>query len=191
MPRPNQARTIGSETTLAERIAFERKERGLTFEGLAQAMTDVGCPIDKSATYRIEKGKPRRTISVDELVALMTVFDLDFEDLMTPVSLIKQKQAAEVAKEMPGALAAFEDAVMHGLDVYLRYGRLAAGDPELLEFMNNQAGAIWDRGEYGGRSRGLDLGDNVTQDEIDDLQRQVIQTWGATLRLASKAAGAS
>lgn len=85
MPRPNPPRSLQSEDNLAQRIAYEREQRGLTYEGLAQRLTDVGCPIQGSAIYKIEKGMPRRRIVVDELVALGKVFYLEITDLLVPV----------------------------------------------------------------------------------------------------------
>src|SRR5690348_16348038 len=98
MPRQNRARTIASEANLAARIARERGERGLSYESLAKAMADVGCPIDKSALHRIEKGRPPRKVSVDELVALSRVFQTAIDELLLPPDLIDQRRALELVK---------------------------------------------------------------------------------------------
>jgi hypothetical protein len=62
MPRPNAPREIRErgEANLARRLEYERTSRGLSYEALARAMADAGCPIQGSALYRIEKGDPPR-----------------------------------------------------------------------------------------------------------------------------------
>ena len=74
MSRPNKQRTVGAEDVLASRIATERAARGWSYERIAQEMTAVGCPIQGSAIFKVEKGAPRRRVSVDELVALSRVW---------------------------------------------------------------------------------------------------------------------
>lgn len=85
MPRQNQPRTVGSEDALAQRIAVLRSEAEppLSYEALAARMSAVGCPIQPSALHRIEKGSPRRKVTVDELVALSQVFEVPIEDLIS------------------------------------------------------------------------------------------------------------
>jgi transcriptional regulator with XRE-family HTH domain len=141
MPRPNRPRTIGSEATLAERIAFEREARGMTYEGLAVAMTEAGCSVDKSAIYRIEKGTPRRKVSVDEVVALTEVLGLSFEDLLTPIELVRQERAQELALDLREAKEEQERATRRLLDVLLEYIRLGRTSPELMEYINNHHSA--------------------------------------------------
>jgi transcriptional regulator with XRE-family HTH domain len=92
MARPNPLRSIGGEKALAARIASEREQRGMTYEGLASRMTAIGCPIQASAIFKIEKSNPPRHITVDELVALGRVFKLELEDLVQPPALAKNKQ---------------------------------------------------------------------------------------------------
>jgi len=82
MSRPNKQRSIGAETRLAERIAVERAARGWSLETLANAMSECGCSIDQSAIYKIEKGEPRRRITVDELVAFSDVWAIPVERLL-------------------------------------------------------------------------------------------------------------
>lgn len=57
MSRPNRKRTIEGESNLAERVAQEREAAGLSYE-------------------KIEKGNPRRRVTVDELLAFSEVFDV-------------------------------------------------------------------------------------------------------------------
>ncbi len=104
MPPRNPGRSLFSEEGLAQRIAQERERRGWTYDGLAKRMTEVGCPINQSALYKIEKGTkakdgqpgPARRITVDELVALAQVFETTPEDLLLPPDL----KAAGVGLEL-------------------------------------------------------------------------------------------
>jgi transcriptional regulator with XRE-family HTH domain len=66
-------------------MQFEREKRGWGYELLAQRLTEVGCPMSGSSLHKIEKGNPRRGISVDEAVAMRVVFDLSWERLLSPV----------------------------------------------------------------------------------------------------------
>jgi transcriptional regulator with XRE-family HTH domain len=100
VPRPNPLRAMQSEDNLARRVAYERERRGWTYEGTARRMTDVGCSVQGSAIYKIEKGTPRRRISVDELVAFADIFDVDTSDLLIPVELMAEQEALELMAEL-------------------------------------------------------------------------------------------
>lgn len=82
MPRPNRNRTIPAEDALAARIIVERTARAWTYADLADAMTGVGCPIQASAIYKIEKGEPRRRVTVNELAALSEVWAIPMDRLV-------------------------------------------------------------------------------------------------------------
>src|SRR5206468_3991414 len=73
MPRVNPLRPVGNEANLARRIAAEREAHGWSYEGLAKRMTDAGFPIQSTAIFKIEKGKPPRRITVDEMVGFAKV----------------------------------------------------------------------------------------------------------------------
>jgi hypothetical protein len=92
MPRPNPMRVLGSEKTLARRIRFESEGKGWTYEGLASRITAVGCPIQPSALYKVEKGDPPRRVTVDEMVALSKVFELlPLEELLLPPEFVANR----------------------------------------------------------------------------------------------------
>jgi transcriptional regulator with XRE-family HTH domain len=100
VPRPNPPRSLQSEENLARRIAYERDRRGWTYESIAKRLTDVGCPIQGSAIYKIEKGNPRRRISVDEFVAFTRIFEVSAADLLIPLELIAEHEALNLIAEL-------------------------------------------------------------------------------------------
>jgi transcriptional regulator with XRE-family HTH domain len=138
MPRPNQPRSIASEANVAERITLEREKRELSYEALAKLMTDAGCSMVGSAIFRIEKGNPRRHITVDELVAFAEVFGTSVPNLLAPVDLVRSDHARELVeqtldvwKTLPAAAAK-----LYGLAV--EFYKLSQSDPELYEFFQYQ-----------------------------------------------------
>ena len=68
----------------------------MTYEGLAQRMTDLGCSIQPSAIYKIEKSNPPRRITVDELVAFSQVFGIPVEQLLLPVEIAESEALLEL-----------------------------------------------------------------------------------------------
>jgi transcriptional regulator with XRE-family HTH domain len=137
MPRPNQRRTIASETNLARRIAFEREYRELSYEALANLMTDAGCSMAGSAIYRIEKGDPPRRVTVDELVAFSKVFSLSIDDLLTPIELVEQQRAKELIDELDSVTDLLVETTSRIANMYLEYYTLAATNPELYEYVDS------------------------------------------------------
>lgn len=85
MARPNPPRTLMVERTLAGKIEYERRRRQLSYERLADLLTEAGCPIRASAIQKIEKSG--RRIVVDEAVAFAMVFDISLKDFLTPASV--------------------------------------------------------------------------------------------------------
>ncbi len=47
-------------------------------------MAEVGRPVNQTAVWKIESGSPRRTISLDEALALAQVFGLTLSELTQP-----------------------------------------------------------------------------------------------------------
>ncbi len=134
MPRPNRERSVLAEENLARRVAFEREARGWTYEGTAKRMTNIGCPIQSTAIYKIEKGQPRRRISVDELVAFAKVFDFPVEEMLMPVGAVLNDAAktylegafeaqraitAAVAEAVNVTIGLYRFSVQYGLDSVL------------------------------------------------------------------------
>lgn len=101
MPRPNRPRTIAGEKTLARRIETERERRGWSYEGLASRMDGVGCPINASGIYKVEKAG--RRITVDELVGLSAVFGVAAEDLLLPAEVVADRDLRALFDEVEEA----------------------------------------------------------------------------------------
>jgi transcriptional regulator with XRE-family HTH domain len=132
VPRPNRPRSIQSEDNLARRIAYERERQGWSYAGLADRMTGAGCAIDGSALYKVEKAKPRRRISVDELCALSEVFKLPVAELLMPPELHAKQQALAVLEQYRQARAAYYAA----LDELVAVGE---ADPLVYDALNELA----------------------------------------------------
>ncbi|MEU4161295.1 helix-turn-helix transcriptional regulator [Actinoplanes sp. NPDC026670] len=110
MPRPNPARPIGGEAGLARRIAYERQRAGMSTESLAKRMTDLGCPINQSAVWKIENGDPPRRITYDEALAFAQVFGMPLEELSVPPELAADQEALKLLGEFRQSRQAMHDA---------------------------------------------------------------------------------
>ncbi|MFC5832782.1 helix-turn-helix domain-containing protein [Nonomuraea insulae] len=76
-----------SENNVALRVAWEMRRRGWSQERMAQELTNVGCPTHQSAISKIINAKvdgSRRTISVDEAIAMARVFGVPLAELPLP-----------------------------------------------------------------------------------------------------------
>lgn len=71
-----------AERKLAGKIEQIRRDLDLSYGELSRAMTDAGCPIDRSSLQKIERGTPRRKITVNELVAFAEVFNVPVSSLI-------------------------------------------------------------------------------------------------------------
>ncbi len=182
MPRPNRDRTVQAEENLARRVAFEREARGWTYEGTAKRMTNVGCPIQSTAIYKIEKGQPRRRISVDELVAFAKVFEFEIEEMLMPVGAVLDDAAKEYVQGAYEAQRAITSAVADAVNVTVglyrftvQYGLDAELDvAELLTQMTENVRA---------NEADDDLSVAVKQ-SFDDVEEAVVRLLDAILKSA-------
>lgn len=115
MPRPNQPRSVDTEAHVARNIRREREQRGLTYERLAEKMTEAGCPMHGSAVYKIENSDPPRRITVNELVTFARVFGVALEDLLVPVEVAARREMLDAFKQW-SALVAKRSAMLRELD---------------------------------------------------------------------------
>jgi transcriptional regulator with XRE-family HTH domain len=154
VPRLNPPRLIGGEEAVARRVRFEREKRGWTTEGLAQRMTEAGCPITQSAIWRVENGQPRRRITHDEALAYAAVFEIPIAELSTPIQAVAEGMATlllEDLRRQVDALVAVQDRIAE----ILRQHQVAASmtdDPkkivaqgrrELSEYLIEVARDLW------------------------------------------------
>ncbi|MFE9566946.1 helix-turn-helix transcriptional regulator [Streptomyces sp. NPDC006692] len=72
------------EDYVAERIKQEREARGWSTVALAEKMAEAGHPVNQAAIWRIESGKPRRRVNLDEALGFCTVFGLTMDELTAP-----------------------------------------------------------------------------------------------------------
>jgi transcriptional regulator with XRE-family HTH domain len=116
MPRPNPLRPLRGEANLARRITFERQRAGMSTEGLAKRMTDLGCPINQSAIWKVENGDPPRRITYDEAIAFAEVFGIPLDQLAVPPELLAERAAVEL-------IDAYQRARKEHLDLFSKIAR--------------------------------------------------------------------
>jgi transcriptional regulator with XRE-family HTH domain len=75
------------EGALADRIDLLRTERGWSYERLSKELATLGCRVAASSLHKIERGTPRRPISVNELFALAAVFGMDVLAFAEPATI--------------------------------------------------------------------------------------------------------
>jgi transcriptional regulator with XRE-family HTH domain len=190
MARQNAPRSIEGESNLAQRIQNEREHRGWSYEALAKKLTDVGCSINSSAIYRIEKGAPPRRITVDELVALARVFETSPADLLTPVELLRKTRGKEIVEELDRATDALVKAIASLATGYGEYFDLCAYDPELREYIDNHrfmAGIAEDAVPAAMFSVALADGTKVEPDD-ERLRAALVEVHAALIEAASAVA---
>lgn len=114
-------RSVGAENLAARRIEWERSRRGWSREELARRVSEAGSPLNQSAVQKIERGTPRRTISLDEALALAEVFGYG-ESIETLWSVPEEVTGAELAGfvdqvgRIESVLTEVHGAVLHLLD---------------------------------------------------------------------------
>jgi transcriptional regulator with XRE-family HTH domain len=72
------------ERSIAARLKTFRDARGMSIRVLGDLLHEKGRTIDPSGVTKIEQGQ--RRITVDDLVALMEIFDVSFEEITKPAS---------------------------------------------------------------------------------------------------------
>ncbi|MGP4104398.1 helix-turn-helix domain-containing protein [Nonomuraea sp. KM90] len=85
--RQNRSLRSFSEENVALRLAWEMRRRGWSQDRLAQELTNAGQAMPQSAISKIVNSMPdgrRRTISVDEAIAMARVFGISVEELLRP-----------------------------------------------------------------------------------------------------------
>jgi transcriptional regulator with XRE-family HTH domain len=88
---------LRGEANLARRIAYERQRATMSMEGLAKRMTDLGCPINQSAIWKIENDG--RRITYDEALAFAAVFETPLDELSVPWEIMADRTAIQLMQE--------------------------------------------------------------------------------------------
>jgi len=89
---------------VGERVAQIRKSRGITQDGLAEAMREVGIDFERVVVAKLEKGL-RPFVKLDELLALCLVLQISPVDLLVPADM-----TGETYRITPLVTAAAENA---------------------------------------------------------------------------------
>lgn len=131
MPRPNRPRSMATEAALARRISYERERRGMTPAGLAARMEAVGCPINASAIYKIERWDPPRRITVDELVALSRVFEIAMPELLMPPEVAARRELVDLMKAWSAAREALRPIAAEERGLWHKLVEYVGSDPEV------------------------------------------------------------
>ncbi|MFI7707627.1 helix-turn-helix domain-containing protein [Nonomuraea sp. NPDC049480] len=90
-----------SEENVALRIAWEMRRRGWSQERMAQEMTEAGCPTHQSAISKIVNPKPdgsRRSITMEESIALAKVFRVPLEELAQPIEAAEGRMMHDLGR---------------------------------------------------------------------------------------------
>jgi transcriptional regulator with XRE-family HTH domain len=87
------------EDHVAARIKLEREVRGWSTVKLAEEMAAAGHPINQSAIWRIERGKPRRRVNLDEALGFCKVFDITMQDLIGPPGELATPRIRQLVRE--------------------------------------------------------------------------------------------
>jgi transcriptional regulator with XRE-family HTH domain len=82
----------------------------MSTEGLAKRMTDLGCPINQSAIWKIENGDPPRRVTYDEALAMAEVFGLPLEELSVAPEAAADREAIRLFDELRRAQQETRDA---------------------------------------------------------------------------------
>ena len=86
MGNTERGTAVNAEEFLAATIEDLRTREGWSYAELSQRMGEAGCPIERSSLQKIERGQPRRKITVNELVAFSRVFNVEIPELLVSPS---------------------------------------------------------------------------------------------------------
>jgi transcriptional regulator with XRE-family HTH domain len=139
VPRHNPPRSLAGEEYLAERVSYERDIRGWSYEALAKRMTDAGVPMNQSAIQKIEKGNPRRRITVDELLGFAKVFGTNVSDLLLNKSIGEDAHAAKLFQRWQKAEGEVEEARLRAEIAHRAFEKHTGLYPDVMERITQAA----------------------------------------------------
>lgn len=169
MKETETANLPSTEEFLAHRIEELRTMEGWSFADLSQRMAEVGCPIERSSLQKIERGKPRRKITVNELVAFSLVFRVEI-----PALLVSPAYRAE---EM--FLRDLEDGPRLAAEVYMAQQRMQALVTRVAQAcLDGHEGPLRERGlrtaaEDLRQRMGDDVSDSIKYGFLEDVLKLV------------------
>lgn len=97
------------EDNVAERIRMEREVRGWSTVTLAEKMAAAGHPINQAAIWRIESGKPRRRVNLDEALGFCEIFQITMEDLTAAPGQVANAHVRRLVGEYVGKWVAWRE----------------------------------------------------------------------------------
>lgn len=95
MPRRTR-RTVNAEQVARQRIRVERRRRNWTEATLARHLTERGTPMTQSTISKIERGTPKRGISLDEAYSFAKAFGIGLDDLVIPPPYARDRKQARL-----------------------------------------------------------------------------------------------
>jgi transcriptional regulator with XRE-family HTH domain len=97
---------------------------------MAARLATAGYAIQHTAIFKIEKGKPPRRVTVDELVGFSKVLDVPVDELLLPMELIKNQRAIALAEELSQTDHELSRVAQRLHDLYVEYFQMAIEEPE-------------------------------------------------------------
>lgn len=171
VPKRVEGRSISErgERNLARRIERERTARGWSYEALAAQMRAAGCEITKAALYSIERGKPPRRITVDELMAFAEVFaDGDVAELLIPIELLEKRVAQQLIDKLAASVRLERQAIMDSFGALVAINVQTFGEREIYDYVWNRVQAM-EESEF----TEVEVDEYVTDDDVAQLAQIV------------------
>jgi transcriptional regulator with XRE-family HTH domain len=183
MPQKTQQRTLDAEVELAATIAGLRKEKGWTYEELAERMAAVGCKIHPSGIQKTEKSG--RRITVDELIGYSRALEVPVDLLIdstqpraTTKEFWRDHLAAERFHDLKHSAERSYWEMIRGVQAE------AARNPELraaIEARLNSHKAMLEK-----RARDMAKQDNVDISTPDKFQEYLWNWWADSAMFAAR-----
>lgn len=136
---------VDVDETLGERVALEMKRNDWSYGEIAAQMTNVGCPISKTALHRVVNGNPsgeRRPLAAREMVALAAVLGVDIADLLTPIDLLEKQRAQNLFHELEDSESTMWRAAARLYNAKEELKAMGEEQPELSKYIENRIRAL-------------------------------------------------
>jgi len=140
---PRRSLTVTSSQGLARRIAYERERREWKQATLARRMTSAGFDMTQSTVSKFERADDARRITVDELLAFSTVFEIRVQDLLIPLAAVMSREVEGVMRRHRDANLAFGSAIDEVIQARSEMHELMTRADELGETQLGEALDDW------------------------------------------------